>query len=147
MAQAILYREMYRDGSLESQLVTGSNAFLAPPEDGGHAPPTSSSSKRRWIGRSRSRRQRLERNPRDVQALYAAAVAHGLRANFLYLVEKSWMQSLHEAVAARKANDQILSIDPGFIDAHLLHGLNEYVVGCLPAYLRSGRRGQRLSWR
>src|ERR1700741_2143900 len=32
MAQTILYREMQRDGALESQLVSGSNPFLRRPE-------------------------------------------------------------------------------------------------------------------
>ncbi len=36
LAQSILYREMLRDGALESQLVTGNNPFLAAAEDGNH---------------------------------------------------------------------------------------------------------------
>ena len=63
-------------------------------------------------------------------------VAHGLRSNFSFLVEKSWSQSLHEAIAARKADDRILEIDPGFIAAHLIRGIIEYTVSCLPGYLR-----------
>ncbi len=135
VAQAILYREMYRDGSLESELVTGSNAFLrrsrmeVSPRDKAQFTDTVD----RAISLST---KQLQQNSRDVGALYSLAVAHGLRANFLFLVNKSWMQALHESVAARKANDQILEIDPSFVDAHLIHGISEYVVGCLPGYLR-----------
>lgn len=135
VAQAILYREMYRDGSLESQLVTGSNAFLRRPKM-----EVSAEERKRFMDAVAHAialgENALKRNPKDVHALYAISVAYGLRANFLYLVEKSWMQSLHEAMAARKANDQILAIDPGFVDAHLIHGVSEYAVGCLPGYLR-----------
>ncbi len=79
----------------------------------------------------------LEKNPRDVLALYALGVAHGLRANYLFLVEKAWIDSLREATTARKVNQEILKIDPSFIDARLILGLDKYVVGCLPFYLRA----------
>ena len=135
VAQAILYREMYRDGALESQLVTGSNSFLRR-----RKMEVSAQDKARFndaVSQAISlSEEQLARNPKDVRALYSTAVAWGLRANFLFLVEKSWMQALHATIAGRKADDQILEIDPGFTDAHLLHGLSEYVVGCMPAYLR-----------
>ncbi len=135
VAQAILYREMYRDGSLESQLVTGSNSFLRRPKM-----EVSAEDKTRFLdatGKALALSEaRLKLNSNDVQALYAIVVAHGLRSNFSFLVEKSWSQSLHEAVAARKADDRILEIDPGFIAAHLIRGISEYTVSCLPGYLR-----------
>ena len=59
----------------------------------------------------------LKKDPHDVYALYALGVAHGLRANYLFLVEKAWMDSLKEITAARKTNQRILEIDPSFIDA------------------------------
>ncbi len=135
VAQAILYREMYRDGALESQLVTGSNSFLRR-----RKMEVSAQDKTRFndaVSQAISLSQKqLARDSTDVHALYSTAVAWGLRANFLFLVEKSWMQALHATITGRKADDQILEIDPGFTDAHLLHGLSEYVVGCMPAYLR-----------
>ncbi len=135
VAQAILYREMYRDGALESQLVTGSNAFLRRSKMN-----VSLQDKLRFnevIHRAISLSEaRLERNQQDVYALYAIAVAHGLRANFLFLVDKAWMQALRESTASRKANDRILELAPDFVDAHLIHGVSEYVVSCLPVYLR-----------
>jgi tetratricopeptide (TPR) repeat protein len=135
VAQAILYREMYRDGALESQLVTGSNSFLrrskmkASEEDRTRF----NEATRQAISLSESA---LKHNPQDVHALYALAAAHGLKANFLFLVDKAWMQALRESIASRKANDRILELDPGFVDAYLIHGISEYVVSCLPMYLR-----------
>jgi tetratricopeptide (TPR) repeat protein len=135
VAQAILYRQMYRSGSLESQLVTGSNAFL-------HRPKMGISQEERHefqdaVNKAISISEvHLKEDPKDVPALYAVAVAHGLRANFLFSIDKSLLQALRECIAARKVNDQILELDPSFVDAHLLHGLSEYVVSCLPAYLR-----------
>lgn len=136
LAQSILYREMFRDGVLESQLVTGNNAFLRrakmeiSPED-----------KQRFFDSVHQAVQlgeaRLKKDPKDVQAVYSLAVTHGLRANYSFLVEKAWMDSLHEATAARKLSQQALRLDPNLVDARLILGLDEYVVGCLPFYLRA----------
>jgi tetratricopeptide (TPR) repeat protein len=136
LAESILYREMFRDGALESELVTGNNPFLRrakmeiTPQD-----------KQRFAecinAALRLSEAALQKNPSDVRALHAIGVAHGLRSNYLFLVEKAWLQSLHEATAARKANQQILRIDPDSVDAHLILGLDKYVVACLPFYLRA----------
>lgn len=136
LAQSILYREMLRDGALESQLVTGNNPFLRrpkmeiPPED-----------KRRFadcIAQAlKLSEAALDRNPRDIAALYPFGVSHALRANYLFLVEKAWLDALREAAAARRANERILEIDPNSIDAHLILGVDKYVVASLPFYMRA----------
>ena len=136
LAQSILYREMFRNGALESALVSGNNPFLRRPKM-----EISPQDKQRFADCLRKSLEmsgaRLKRDPRDVRALYALGVAHGLQANYLFLVEKSWMQSLHEATAARKADQEILKVDPQFVDARLVLGLDQYIVGCLPFYLRA----------
>jgi tetratricopeptide (TPR) repeat protein len=136
VAQAILYREMYRDGALESELVTGNNPFLRRPKM-----EISSENKQHFASEialsERLCEARLQSNQNDVLALYSISVAHGLQANYLFLVEKAWTAALHEATAARKADERILAIDPDFVDAHLILGLNAYVVGSLPFYLRA----------
>ena len=135
VAQALLYREMYRNGSLESQLVTGSNSFLrrakmeVSPADKQHFFDVT--------GKAMSLSEaRLKTNPKDIYALHAIVVAHGLRSNFDFLVEKSWMQALREATAGNKLNEQILEIAPNYTEAYLVRGVSEYVVGSMPAYLR-----------
>ena len=60
-----------------------------------------------------------------------------MRATYFFLVEKAWMDSLREASAARRSNEAVLSIDPSFIDAHLILGVYSYVVGSLPFYMRA----------
>ena len=131
IAQTILYREMFRDGALESQLVSGSNPFLRRPKM-----EISEQDKARFnaaIGTAmRLSQGALVKNDRDVHAWHAQAVAHGLRANYLFLVEKAWLESLRESTAARKADERAVQIDHNFSDARLILGINEYVVGCLP---------------
>lgn len=136
VAQTILYREMLRSGALESQLVSGNNPFLRRPKM-----EISPQNKQRFeycfnqaISLSEAK---LARNPNDLAALAALSVAHGLRSNYLFLVEKSWVDSLREATAARKANERIRELDPKDVDARLVFGLNEYLVGSLPFYMRA----------
>lgn len=131
IAQTILYREMFRDGALESELVSGTNPFLRRPKM-----EISAQDKARFndaIAKSIELSQAaLVKNPRDTEAWYAQAVAHGLRANYLFLVEKAWLESLHEMTAARKADERAVQIDHNFSDARLILGINQYIVGCLP---------------
>ena len=49
----------------------------------------------------------LSKKPNDLEALAALSVAHGLKSNYLFLVEKSWIDSLKEATAARKASSVV----------------------------------------
>jgi len=131
LAQSILYREMFRNGALESQLVSGSNPFLRRSKM--EISPQDKSRFNECIAKTLQLTQdELAKNPRDVEALYAQAVAHGLRANYLFLVQKAWLDSLHEITAARKVVEQAVAIDRNFSDARLILGINEYIVGCLP---------------
>ncbi|MGI8959525.1 MAG: tetratricopeptide repeat protein [Bryobacteraceae bacterium] len=136
LAQAILYREMLRNGALESQLIGGTNPFLGRPKMA-----ISAQDETRFkdcIDQSLNLGQALlDKNDRDIHALYGLGVAHALKANYAFLVEKAWIDALHQAAAARRFNQQILEIDPNFVDARLILGLNEYVVGSLPFHMRA----------
>lgn len=136
VAQTILYRELFRNGSLESQLVTGNNAFLRRPKveiSAGDRQEFADS-----INTSLSLCDaKLKRNERDLKAWYQSGVAHALRSTYFFLVEKSWTEALHEASAARKAEERVLELDPDYIDAGLTLGIYQYMVASLPFYLRA----------
>jgi tetratricopeptide (TPR) repeat protein len=135
VAQAILYREMLRNGALESQLVTGTNPFLRRVKMA--VPPEVRSSFNAAIDKSiELANGRIRHDPKDVRALYALSVSHGLRANYLFLVEKAWTDALRDATASRKYSNRILAVDPQFVDAYLVQGLHDYIVGSLPFYMR-----------
>jgi tetratricopeptide (TPR) repeat protein len=75
-------------------------------------------------------------------------VAHGLRANYNFLVRKAWMDSLKDATAARKAHNRVVELDPDYIDARLVQGVHDYIVGSLPWHWKmlgfvAGIRGDR----
>ena len=136
LAQAILYREMYRTGALETELVSGSNPFLRRPKM--NPSPEDQKEFDDAIRRSMELSQaRLKENPRDTQALYTLGVAHGLRANYNFLVRKAWMDALRDATQARKLHNRVTELDPNFTDARLVQGVHEYVVGSLPWHWRT----------
>ena len=147
IAQTILYREMFRSGALESQLVTGTNPFLR------RAKMNPSAADDKLFNDAIARAMelagaRLKTKPNDAAALYAMGVSYGLRSNYNFLVHKAWVDALRDATSARKAHHRATEADPGFTDAFLVQGLYDYIVGSLPFHWRTlgllaGFRGNR----
>src|SRR6516164_8865272 len=73
----------------------------------------------------------LAKNPDDVQALYARGVTHGLRSTYMGMAQHAWFAALHNAVGARHDHERVLEIDPNYVDAKNLIGIDLYVVGSL----------------
>ena len=131
LAQAIVFREMFRNGALESELVSGNNSFLRRPKLN-PGPETE-----KWfmdeIAKATSLAQaRLARNPNDTGALYAMGISYGLRSDYYWVVKKSWRDSLKDATAARRAHHRVAEIEPANVDARLVEGVHDYIVGSLP---------------
>jgi tetratricopeptide (TPR) repeat protein len=131
VALGILYRDLFRSGALESELVTGGNPFLRRPKL--NLSPDDRREFEEAIRRAMAlSRERMDRNPRDTMALYTLGVAYGLRANYNFLVRKAWRDALKDATAGRKLHNRVTEMDPSFLDARLMQGMHEYVVGSLP---------------
>ena len=147
VAQTILYREMFRSGALESELVTGANPFLH--REGLNPSKADDQEFQDSINRAMTLADaRLQTNPDDIQALYAKGVSYGLRGNYHFLVRKAYTDALRDATAARKAHYRVTELDPTFTDARLVQGIYDYVLGSLsPAWRMlgffAGFRGDR----
>lgn len=131
LAQAIIFQEMYRNGSLESELVSGTNSFLRRPKMN----PSPELEKRFLdeLGRAMALSEaRLRKNPNDTGALYSLGITYGLRSNFYFVVKKDWRNSLKDANSARHWHNRISEIEPHNVDARLVQGLHDYIVGSLP---------------
>jgi tetratricopeptide (TPR) repeat protein len=136
MAQALLYREMFYNGALESELVSGNNSFLRSPK----LNPSPAVEKRFAVEVQKAMdlsQAELNKNPNDTGGLYTLCVANGLRSNYDFLVRKAWKDALREATAARKLCNRVTELDPSNYDARLVQGVHDYVVGSLPWYLKS----------
>ena len=131
IAQTLLYREMYRNGALETQLVSGNNPFLRQKKLN-PSPQVEKQFSDEIQKAMELADARLARNANDTDALYARGVAFGLRANYTFLVRKAWRDSLRDATAARKDSNRVTELDPANYDARLIQGVHDYVVGSLP---------------
>jgi tetratricopeptide (TPR) repeat protein len=80
--------------------------------------------------------EQLKRNPKDVDALYARGWSKSLHAAYIGLVQRSFISALRMALQARGDNDQVLELDPHYVDAELVIGVHQYVVGSLPLAIK-----------
>jgi tetratricopeptide (TPR) repeat protein len=131
LAQTLVFREMFRDGALESELVSGNNSFLRRPK----LNPSPETEKRFLDEVSKAMEltaARLKTDPNDTAALYAQGIAYGLRSNYFWVVKKAWRDSLRDATSARKLHNRVSELEPANVDARLVQGLHDYIVGSLP---------------
>ncbi len=76
--------------------------------------------------------KRLSANPNDLEALYARGVTRAQFATYTALIERAWFSALRNAVEARHDHERVLELSPGTIEAKLIVGAHNYVVGALP---------------
>ena len=136
LAHALLYRELFRDGALESELVSGNNSFIRRPK----LEPPADVEKRFFAEIDRAMQlcqARIAKNSRDTVALHALSVSFALRANYGFLVRKSWRASLSDSSQAHKYDNQVTALEPDNYDAKLLQGGYDYIVGQLSWSLRA----------
>jgi hypothetical protein len=74
----------------------------------------------------------LRKNPNDVNALFARGWARSLEATYLAMVERSFGAALKLALGAKNDHEKVLQLDPNYVDAKMVVGIYEYVVGALP---------------
>jgi len=131
LAQTLVFQEMYRNGALESELVSGTNSFLRRPKMN-----PDPATERRFlaeVARAMALAQaRLNVHPDDSHALYSLGISYGLRSNYYWVVKKSWRDSLRDATQARKMHNRVTELDPQDVDARLVEGLHDYIIGSLP---------------
>lgn len=131
LAQAIVFREMFRNGALESELVSGNNSFLRRPK----LNPSPETEK--WflgeLAKAMDLAQtQLNTNPNDTKAMYDLGISYGLRSDYFWVVKKDWHNSLKDATAARRLHNRITQLEPSNVDARLVEGLHDYIIGSLP---------------
>lgn len=127
---AVLMHDLYDTGAMNTGDYAN-DSFI------GRAPrPTDDKTKERikeLVRRAQSlEEQKLKTNPNDVQMLYCRGVTRAQFAVYTGLVERAWFSALRNAVGARHDHERVLELDPNFVDAKLVVGTHNYVVGNLP---------------
>lgn len=75
---------------------------------------------------------RLSRNSNDVDALFARGWARSLKCTYLAMVERKFGAAFRLAIGAKDDCQRVLELDPSYVDAELIVGVYQYVVGALP---------------
>jgi tetratricopeptide (TPR) repeat protein len=127
---ATLMRELYRMGAMNSGEYAN-DSFIG----NAHriADPKVKERIKQLVGRAESlEEQELKLNPNNVDALYARGVTRAQFALYTALVERAWISALRNAVGARHDHERVLELDPSYVDAKLVVGAHNYVMGSLP---------------
>lgn len=135
LARIYLQREMFRRELLEAKVYDANGEAFRKDK-----PAVNQALRRKIFGTlgklEGAAQSRLEQNPRDEEALYWLGASHVARAIYFLSLEKSNMQALGEAKAARKIHANLLRVDPDCADAYLVIGTYDYVAGSLPWYAK-----------
>jgi hypothetical protein len=131
LLDAVLFQELYRLDLLDTTFyandgfLTGRHAVVEDPKARDHilALADEAIHEADW---------RLSRNQNDVDALYARGWARSLKCTYIAMVERSYVSGFKLALAAKNDHVRVLQLDPNYIDAKLVVGVYEYVVGALP---------------
>lgn len=75
---------------------------------------------------------RVSQNADDVDALYARGWARSLKCAYIAMAERGFGSGFRLATKAKDDETRVLQLDPDYVDAKLVVGVYEYVVGALP---------------
>jgi hypothetical protein len=78
----------------------------------------------------------LAQSSNDPNALFAKILADGLRADYAGLVEKRKLNALDFLKSSRSNAEKLIALDPGYGDAYLAIGIENYVLGMRSAPTR-----------
>jgi tetratricopeptide (TPR) repeat protein len=76
--------------------------------------------------------RQLKANPKDTNSLYCRGVTRAQFSVYTGLVERAWFSALRNAVGARHDHERVIELDPDYVDAKLVVGTHNYIIGRLP---------------
>ncbi len=126
----VLFRELYRIGALSSAEYAN-DSFV----DVKHQPaePHTCDQIKSLVDKALAiEEKRISANPNDAAAFYSRGVTRAEFATYTALIEHAWFSALRNAVGARHDHERVLELDPQNVDAKLIVGAHNYVVGSLP---------------
>ena len=131
LLEAVVFQELYRQDLLDTTFYAN-DGFLT----GRHATQEDPKIRDRILGLAaeviHEAGWRLNKNPNDVDALYARGLARSLECTYVAMVERAYGTGFRLATRAKDDCVRVLQIDPDYVDAKLVTGVYEYVVGALP---------------
>lgn len=131
LLEAVVFQELYRQDLLDTTFYAN-DGFLS----GRHATQEDPQVRDRIFALSDQAIHEADictaKNPNDVDALYARAWARALRVAYMAMVQRSFRAGFGLAMKAKDDDEKVLQLDPNYVDAKLVVGVYQYVVGALP---------------
>jgi Tetratricopeptide repeat len=134
-AAAYLFSELTRLGSLESALFVDDNRFknrkVLNPD-----PQIKASFNDRVDQADHLADSELQKSNTDARALFVKTLTHGLRADYVALIDGHGVKALSYTKAARIYAERLLAADSQAFDAYLGLGVENYLLSLKPIALR-----------
>jgi len=131
LLDVVLFQELYRQDLLDTTFYAN-DGFLT----GRHANDEDPKARDRIFALAdeavREADWRIGKNPNDVDALYARGWARALKCAYIAMVERGFGAGFRLAMKAKDDHMRVLQLDPDYVDAKLVTGVYDYVVGALP---------------
>jgi len=131
LLEAVVFQELYRQDLLDTTFYAN-DGFLT----GRHATQEDAKTRDRIMALAdeaiHEADLRLGKNPNDVDALYARGWTRALECTYLAMVQRGFGSGFRLAMKAKDDDMRVLELDPDYVDAKLVVGVYEYVVGALP---------------
>jgi hypothetical protein len=131
LLDAVIFQDLYRQDLLDTTFYAN-DGFLT----GRHATNEDPKVRQRVLELSNEvigeADERLSKNPDDVNALFARGWARSLECTYLAMAERKFAAGFRLASKAKDDEERVLQLDPNYVDAKLVVGVYNYVVGALP---------------
>lgn len=79
---------------------------------------------------------RIKANGSDKDAYFARGYLRGMHAAFITLADHSYVAAARQGYASRNDSEQVLKIDPLYVDAKMAVGIQQFAVASLPRWVR-----------
>jgi hypothetical protein len=130
VAASYLFEELFRQGALSSDFFLNEKRFLHGIE--GKPDPGRMKSFQEALDQARKlARNRLAKNNRDAEALFALCLAAGMESNADMMLKKQHIESLKRLKEANEYAKSLLKEQPDANDAYVALGSANYIIGSL----------------
>jgi len=130
IAASYLFEELYRQGVLSSDFFLNEKRFLHGIE--GKPDPARMKSFQEALNRARKlAKERLAKNTRDPEALFALTLAAGMESNADMMLKKQHIESLKRLKEGNEYAKGLLAEQPDANDAYVALGSANYIIGSL----------------
>jgi len=130
VAASYLFEEFYRQNVLSSDFFLNEKGFLHGIEGKPDAERMKSFQEAIRLARKLAR-QRLEKNERDPEGLFAMALSAGMESDADMILKKEHLEALKRLKEANEHAKQLLAEQPDANDAYVALGAANYIIGSL----------------